>query len=160
MSHSDKMAELCEGIAQVLEEKGHTTKVMLNGQGNVCLLGAGRLAQGSPIVNGPQSSFENYAVQAYDNHSVDLNTAEALGFDEPQKVAEHNDGYVVKTRKTMAIPIPVKAVWLENDPAVVFTAEEAGFQFKEVIEETVYPPINQQQAIDLAMDRAKYWRNQ
>lgn len=153
MSHSDEMAELCEGIAQVLEEKGHTTKAMVNGLGNVCLLGAGRLAQGSNLVSLPQQ---------YDNRtrSADLNTAEALGFDDPHKVAKHNDGYIAKTRKTMAIPIPVKAVWLENDSAVLFTAEEAGFRFKEVIEETVYPPINQQQAIDLAMDRAKYWRNQ
>lgn len=154
MSHNDEMAELCEGIAQVLAEKGHTTKAMVNGLGNVCLLGAGRLAQGSPLMNGSQK---------YNHRSwaADLNTAEALGFSEPQKVAEHNDGYIAKTRKTMAIPVPVKAVWLENDSAVqLFTAEEAGFQFKEVIEETVYPPISQQQAIDLAMDRAKYWRNQ
>ena len=153
MSHSDRMAELCEGIAEVLEEKGHTTKAMVNGLGNVCLLGAGRLAQGSNLVSLPQQ---------YDNRtrSADLNTAEALGFDEPQKVAEHNDGYIAKTRKTMAIPIPFKAVWLENDSAVLFTAEEMGFRFEEVIEETVYPPIDKQQAIDLAMDRAKYWRNQ
>lgn len=152
MSHNDAMAELCEGIAEVLAEKGHTTKAMVNGLGNVCLLGAGRLAQGSNLVS----------LAPYDNRtrSADLNTAEALGFDEPQKVAEYNDGYTLKTRTTRAVPIPFKAVWLENDPAVLFTAEEAGFQFKEVIEETVYPPINQQQAIDLAMDRAKYWRNQ
>lgn len=150
MSHNDEMAELCEGIAQVLAEKGHTTKAMYNNAGNVCLLGAGRLAQDSPLVSKPWS---------YDSDGVDQNTAEALGFDEPQRVAEYNDGYIEKTRKTMAIPIPAKAVWLEND-AVLFTAEDRGFRFEEVIEETVYPPINQQQAIDLAMDRAKYWRNQ
>lgn len=147
MSRNDEMAELCEGIAQVLEEKGHTTKAMYNGAGNVCLLGAGRLAQGSPLMNGPQK---------YDRRSraADLNTAEALGFSEPQKVAEHNDGYTLRTRSV--VPVPFTPTFVHKDEAYVPMI----YREEEVIEEVVHPAISQQQAIDLAMDRAKYWRNQ
>lgn len=146
MSHNDEMAELCEGIAQVLEEKGHTTKTYYNNLGNVCLLGAGRLAQGL------RTTVSTAALS-----DADRDTAEALGFSQPQKVIEYNDGHIKRTSKMVIVPKPMKAFFTED---IELTVIEPSYAVREVIEETVYPPIGKQQAIDLAMERAKYWRNQ
>lgn len=145
MSHSDEMAELCEGIAEVLKDRGHTTRTLEDKRG-VCLLGAGRLAQ---------DSNHDFAVRRHPlGPTLDKMTANALGFDTPTGVVQHNDGHT--TRFVKVVEIPHNLVFLKDAGSVQweYTTQET------VTVEEVHPPINQQQAIDLAMDRAKYWRNQ
>lgn len=144
MSHSDEMADLCEGIAEVLKERGHTVGTMINGGGRVCLLGAGRLAQ--------DSNHDFSARRSPLATVLDQRTTDALGFGSPTEVVEHNDGHIKKS--LVNIPVIHKIVITDDKTIMV----DDGYR-TDVVEEFI-PPISQQQAIDLAMDRAKYWRNQ
>lgn len=125
------MAELCEGIAEVLEKRGHATRAIEDSNGRVCLLGAGRYVQ--------KQVTSVYSV--VERCLLDQRTAEALGYDNWQSVVNHNDGYVEKTVKR--VPVIGELVYLVVRTEVT----------------TEHPPLTQQQAIDFAMERAKYWRN-
>lgn len=143
---NDKMAELCEGIAEVLGKRGHTVRTMEDRFGRVCLLGAGRVAQ-----NGNLMFTEG--MQGGPRQVADTKTSKALGFETPARVAEHNDGYIERT---------VKHVPIVHNLALVGGSEVqvADGTYDTITEEVVHPPLDKQQAIDLAMERAKYWRNQ
>lgn len=141
-------AELCEGIAETLREKGHTTYRLQNAAGQVCLLGAGRLAQHVEIKYQDDGRITE----------TDWNTSRALGFSSPAQVYRHNDGHTEEVTKTVPVKVPTHYVFAGKLEELKVL--DMSYSTIQITEEVVHPPITEQQAIDLAMDRAKYWRNQ
>jgi len=106
-------AELCERIAELIEQRGHAVGTMKDHHGRYCLLGAGRAAQTDSDVN--MTGFVNQ----------DYITAYALGFPHPGDVVTLNDG------RTDSV-----------DGRVTDRRDH----------------LNKDKAIELAMNRAKEWR--
>lgn len=75
-----ELAELAEGVAEMITKWGHTTGAMCNSDG-LCLLGAGRV-------------YQQVAVEAGGFIPQDYATAKALGYKHPTDVVRHNDGYI------------------------------------------------------------------
>lgn len=75
-----ELAELAEGVAEMITLWGHTTGAMCNTDG-LCLLGAGR-------------TYQQVAVEACGFIPEDYATAKALGYKHPTDVVRHNDGYI------------------------------------------------------------------
>ena len=92
-------ALIAERMAETIEERGHCVLFPENDSGQVCLLGAGRLAQNiqaNPITVGEiedgKASWEQAQTLHYAQSKADKITAEVFGYENPDNVWQLNDG--------------------------------------------------------------------
>jgi S-adenosylhomocysteine hydrolase len=83
-------AELAEKMAEIIEERGLCHNIAINDGGQVCLLGAGRLAQGYEATG--LSGLQYATLTDLVVMDVDSNTADALGLNNSTEVWLTNDG--------------------------------------------------------------------
>lgn len=134
-----RAAEICERIAEVIGERGHTRNEYEDKYGKVCLLGAGRRAAGWQFdwETGRYTRDEKSthaageaALECWSTiDDTDRDTAEALGFSRDGDVILWNDGM---------------NEYPDEDGKII----------------PAVPGATQEEVLDRAIEWAKYWRNQ